>query len=200
MPKKAIPKGPEGPRSPFQFFTDTCLEEYRRRHPEEEDYLSRVRNKCQERWVLMSAEEKKRFIQMASEDKTRFKVEKDIVQIVELRRDMAGVKKLASGCSKKKREKPKKKQKKKQKASSEPGKPKRFKSCFFMFCSEHRKRVWTANPDFTPGDVSRELARMWAELSPEEKQVFVEKSNVDKERYQREKFVFENGVCESDSD
>jgi upstream-binding transcription factor len=64
--------------------------------------------------------------------------------------------------------------------------PKRPWTGFMFFNDEKRKAVRQANPDMKKSEIAKELARLWRELTAEEKQPFLDKANEDKKRYREE--------------
>ncbi|KAH8025403.1 hypothetical protein HPB51_007715 [Rhipicephalus microplus] len=66
---------PRGRMSAYAFFVQTCREEHKKKHPNENVVFAEFSKKCAERWKTMSDGEKKRFHQMADKDKKRFDTE-----------------------------------------------------------------------------------------------------------------------------
>lgn len=65
----------------------------------------------------------------------------------------------------------------------DPLKPKRPMSAYMLFCNENREKVMKKNPAFKLGDVSKELAKMWGKLSPNDRKPYAVKSEEAKEKY-----------------
>lgn len=57
---------------------------------------------------------------------------------------------------------------------------------YVRFLARHRERVREANPDTSFPDVTKLLAAEWTAMPQEEKQVYLDEAEKDKERYQRE--------------
>lgn len=55
---------------------------------------------------------------------------------------------------------------KQRKQKKDPNAPKRALSAFFFFCGEHRAEVKSKNPDYSVGDVAKELGKRWEKVSP----------------------------------
>ena len=94
MPRaKADANKPRGRMTAYAFFVQTCREEHKKKHPDENVVFSEFSKKCAERWKVcvnfvnffitrvltvlissqtMSDKEKKRFQEMAERDKVRF--------------------------------------------------------------------------------------------------------------------------------
>lgn len=157
---------PRGKMTAYAFFVQTCREEYKKKHPEEQVDFAEFSKKCAERWKTMTDNEKKRFNQMAESDKKRFEAEMGTY----VPPTQIGAKKG-----------------RKQKKQKDPNAPKRSMSGFFWFSSEGRVKVKAANPDFSIGDVAKELGKQWADLNEKDKSRFEAMAEKDRERYEREK-------------
>lgn len=82
-------------------------------------------------------------------------------------------------------------------SSAEMSKPKRPKSSYLFFCAEHRPLVSKTVKSL--GDISKELARMWAETEgTDERKPFEEQAAADKVRYQTELQAGDAGVAIED--
>jgi len=79
-------------------------------------------------------------------------------------------------------EKPKKKTKKKK----DPNAPKGKSSAFIFFGSATRAEIKAAHPDFSLGDVGRELGKRWKELDDAAKKPFHDLAATDSERHKTE--------------
>uniref|UniRef100_A0A8C5V9F8 HMG box domain-containing protein n=1 Tax=Microcebus murinus TaxID=30608 RepID=A0A8C5V9F8_MICMU len=98
-------------------------------------------------WKTMSGKEKSKFDEMAKADKARYDREmKDYGP--------------AKGGKKKK----------------DPNAPKRPPSGFFLFCSEFRPKIKSANPGISIGDVAKKPGEMWHNLSDSEKRPYITKA------------------------
>lgn len=62
----------------------------------------------------------------------------------------------------------------------------RYKFWYTNFCTDSCKKVKEKHPDFSAGQISKELGEMWRALSAEDKQVYETKSDEDKQRYKNE--------------
>jgi len=69
------------------------------------------------------------------------------------------------------------------KKEKDPNKPKRALSAFFYYANEERPKVRASNPDFSVGEVAKELGRQWNELSATEKAPFEKSASDDRARY-----------------
>lgn len=73
----------------------------------------------------------------------------------------------------------------KKKRTKDPNAPKRSLSAFFWFCNDERSKIRGMNPEYTVGDVAKELGRMWAGVDPQTRERYNQMSERDKQRYQR---------------
>lgn len=75
---------------------------------------------------------------------------------------------------------------KKKRKKKDPNAPKGKSSAYIMFGNATRAAVKADHPDFSLGDVGRELGKRWKELDDAAKQPHVDKANEDAARYDRE--------------
>jgi len=73
-------------------------------------------------------------------------------------------------------EKKSKKKEKKESEGSGEEKPKKKLTSYFLFMKDTRPGVAKSNPEFSVTEISKELGRMWKELSDEEKAEWKEKA------------------------
>lgn len=64
--------------------------------------------------------------------------------------------------------------------------PKRPLSSYVIYSNEIRPKVKEENPEMAGKDVMRTISEMWKGLDENLKQQYVEKSKLDKERYEKE--------------
>jgi high mobility group protein B1 len=148
----------------YAFFVQTCREEHKKKHPEENVIFAEFSKKCAERWKTMLDKEKKRFHEMAEKDKARYDTE-------------------MQNYTPPKGEKQKGK---KRKQVKDPNAPKRSLSAFFWFCNDERGKVKEKNPEYGVGDIAKELGRRWSDADPESKGKFEAMAEKDKARYDKE--------------
>lgn len=67
-----------------------------------------------------------------------------------------------------------------------PGAPKQPLSGYVHFLNDRRETVRKEAPDISFADISKKLANEWSQLGQEDKQKYVERAELDKERYSRE--------------
>lgn len=148
----------------YAFFVQTCREEHKKKHPEENVVFTEFSKKCAERWKTMLDKEKKRFHEMAENDKKRYDAEMQNYT-------------PAKG---------EKTRGKKRKQIKDPNAPKRSLSAFFWFCHDERGKVKGANPEYGVGDIAKELGRRWSDADAELKSKYEAIAEKDKARYEKE--------------
>jgi len=153
--------------SAYTFFVQTCREEHRKKHPNENVNFTEFSKKCAERWKQMSDKEKKRFAEMADKDKIRYD------------REMSQYTPPAGEGGRKRKKK-------------DPNAPKRPLSAFFLFCHDERPSVKVLYPTYTVGEVAKELGDRWNKVTPEQKVKYEQKAIVDKGRYEKEMTIYKN--------
>ncbi|XP_047003285.1 high mobility group-T protein-like [Schistocerca americana] len=164
MPRGKADAKPRGRMTAYACFVQTCREEHKKKHPDENVIFAEFSKKCAERWKTMVDKEKKRFHEMAEKDKERYDAE------METYTPPKGEK--AHG--------------RKRKHAKDPNAPKRALSAFFWFCHDERSKVKAQNPEFGVGDIAKELGRRWSEVDPELKAKYEAMAKKDKARYDRE--------------
>ena len=164
MPRGKADAKPRGRMTAYAFFVQTCREEHKKKHPDENVIFAEFSKKCAERWKTMLDKEKKRFHEMAEKDKKRYDTEME-------------------GYTPPKGEKTRGK---KRKHIKDPNAPKRSLSAFFWFCNDERSKVKAMNPEFGVGDIAKELGRRWSDVDPELKSKYEAMAEKDKARYDRE--------------
>ncbi len=82
------------------------------------------------------------------------------------------------------------------KARKDPNKPKRAKSAYLFFCEATRpdilKKMRKKNTKVTLADISKKLGDQWQKCSDVKRQVYIELSNKDKQRYEEEMELYVN--------
>lgn len=169
MPKEKEVK-PRGRMTAYAFFVQTCREEHKKKHPEENVVFAEFSKKCAERWKTMSEKEKKRFHEMADKDKKRYDTE------MQSYNPPAGEKVRG----------------KRRKQIKDPNAPKRSLSAFFWFCNDERGKIKQDNPEYGVGDIAKELGKKWADVDPSVKQKYEQMAEKDKARYEKEMTVYKN--------
>lgn len=161
---------PKGRMSSYTYFVQTCREEHRKKHPNENVNFTEFSKKCAERWKQMTDKEKKRFSEMADKDKVRY--DKEMANYV----PPAGE---ASGRGGKRRKK-------------DPNAPKRPLSAFFLFCQDERPAVKELHPTYSVGDVAKDLGEKWNKILPVNKQKYELKAQKAKGEYEKVMIIYKS--------
>lgn len=161
-PKNTDPNRPKGRTSAYAFFVKHRRETFKKQG-KSMDFSSFARD-CSDAWKDMKDDSKKRFSEMAAEDKKRYDKEMSTY--------------VAPADSARGRGRGRKK---------DPNAPKRPLSAFLFFCQEKRPHVKAINPDYTIGDVAKVLGKEWKELDEDDKKPFEELAKKDRKRYDQEK-------------
>lgn len=159
--------------SPYACFVKTCREEHKKMHPEENVQFGELAAQCAQRWKTMSDKEKEKFFELAFEDKQRYADE---------------VKSLGPAAASTGR-----RRRRRSRKERDPNKPKRALSAFFYYAKDERSKVRANNPDFSVGEVAKELGRNWNELSDEVKAPYEKSAEEDRARYDRDMKIYRSG-------
>ncbi|MPC23752.1 High mobility group protein DSP1 [Portunus trituberculatus] len=155
---------PRGRLSAYAFFVQTCRTEHKKLHPDENVQLAEFSRQCSERWKTMSEAEKKKFHDLADQDKIRYNAQM---------RDFVPPGGLVGRRGRRSRG---------NKPPKDPNKPKRALSAFFYYANDERAKVRAANPDFSVGEVAKELGRQWNELTENDKLKYEKLAEEDRAR------------------
>ncbi|CAF0808511.1 unnamed protein product [Brachionus calyciflorus] len=155
-------KKPKGRMSAYTFFVQMCREEHRKKHPNENVNFTEFSKKCAERWKLMTEMEKKRFAEMAENDKQRYEREMSTY--------IPGKERNGIRIKRKK----------------DPNAPKRPLSAFFLFCADERPAVKALFPNYSVGEAAKELGERWNKVPAEVKSKYEAKCAAEKLRYDQE--------------
>ena len=90
-------------------------------------------------------------------------------------------------------EAPKKKKAKKKKVEGEPKRP---TTAFFYYTASIRKDVTKENPGKKVGELSQIFGQMWADLSDDDKKPFQDQNVEDKERFAKEKVIWDEKLLQ----
>jgi len=161
---KGEPGKPKGRMTAYAYFVQTCRDEHKKKHPNENVVFAEFSKKCAERWKMMNDKEKLRFQALAEKDKKRYDNEmRDYVPP---------------------------KNSKKRKRTKDPNAPKRALSAFFWFCNDERPKVRAEQPDSSVGDIAKELGKRWGVVTPEHKKKYEQLATKDKARYEKESTAY----------
>jgi len=161
---KGEPGKPKGRMTAYAYFVQTCRDEHKKKHPNENVVFAEFSKKCAERWKMMNDKEKQRFQALAEKDKKRYDNEM---------RDYVPPKNA-----------------KKRKRTKDPNAPKRALSAFFWFCNDERPKVRAEQPESSVGDIAKELGKRWGVVTPEQKKKYEQLATKDKARYEKESTAY----------
>ena len=68
----------------------------------------------------------------------------------------------------------------------DPNSPKKWRTSYIFFCSEHREKLKTEEPTLTTTQIVSRLAAIWRNLNNEDKQKYEKMALEDKKRYEEE--------------
>ena len=167
----------KGAMSAYACFVKTCREEHHKLHPDEDVKFGEFSAQCSQRWKTMTDKEKQRFHEMAMEDKERYEFQmKDYVPPPGMPHHFTG-----------------RRRRRRVRRERDPNKPKRALSAFFFFAKDIRPGIKEINPDFSVGEIAKELGRRWSEMTDEAKAPYEKQSEDDKARYDRDMKVYRSG-------
>ena len=158
----------KGAMSAYACFVRKSYKDHQELHSGEDFKFGELSAQCSQKWKTMSDQEKQQFHEMAMKDRERYKFEmKDYVGVRRRRR---------------------------RRARKDPSRPKRALSAFFFFAKDFRSDVKQSNPDFSVGEIAKELGRRWSTLSDEAKAPYEKQSEDDKVRYWRAMELYNSGA------
>jgi len=157
------PNAPKKGKSAYIFFCAAMRPQVKEELGEEGK--SSIMAELGKRWKELKdddqAEELAKYTKMAADDKARYEDEKEngkSTEVVVKPKKKADVEEEETDDD----EKPKKQAKKKETGEKKP------KTGYAYFCSHNREGVKTDNPEMKAQDITRELARLWKELTKDE--------------------------------
>ncbi|KAF2948806.1 hypothetical protein DAI22_01g061600 [Oryza sativa Japonica Group] len=85
--------------------------------------------------------------------------------------------------------------KRKPKKKKDPNAPKRAMTPFMYFSMAERGNMKNNNPDLPTTEIAKKLGEMWQKMTGEEKQPYIQQSQVDKKRYEKESAVYRGAAA-----
>jgi len=167
----------KGAMTAYSCFVKTCREEHKKLHPEENVQFGELTAQCAQRWKTMSDKEKEKFTELAIADKRRY--EEQMKDAAPIHTDGMPI--------------PRRRRRRSLKKDRDPNKPKRALSAFFYYAKDERPNVRSINPDFSVGEVAKELGRKWNELTEEQKSPYEKSAEEDRARYDVEMKAYRSG-------
>uniref|UniRef100_A0A0A9U367 Uncharacterized protein n=1 Tax=Arundo donax TaxID=35708 RepID=A0A0A9U367_ARUDO len=65
---------------------------------------------------------------------------------------------------------------------------------FMYFSMAERANTKNSNPDLPTTEIAKKLGEMWQKMSSEEKQPYIQQSQVDKKRYEKESAIYRSAA------
>ncbi|TKW25309.1 hypothetical protein SEVIR_3G110500v4 [Setaria viridis] len=90
-------------------------------------------------------------------------------------------------------------QKKKPKKKKDPNAPKRAIAPFMYFSKAERPNIKSSNPELATTEIAKKLGERWQKMSAEERQPYIEQSQVDKQRYAEESAAYRGASTQQGS-
>ncbi|AQK84463.1 FACT complex subunit SSRP1-B [Zea mays] len=90
-------------------------------------------------------------------------------------------------------------QKKKPKKKKDPNAPKRAIAPFMYFSKAERANIKSSNPELATTEIAKKLGERWQKMTAEERQPYVEQSQVDKQRYAEESAAYRGAAAQQGS-
>ena len=157
--EKKVAKKAEGPKKPltsYFLFVKEKTASVKETHP---DMASKdVAKTLGGMWKSLSDAEKLPYTEKAAADRARYQAEKEANPVSD---ESASESENESGDEDNKGKKAKKEKKEKK----DPNAPKRPLSSYILFCNDTRGKIRAEHPDMGATDVTRQLGKMWRELS-----------------------------------
>ncbi|XP_046462878.1 high mobility group protein DSP1-like [Daphnia pulex] len=179
MPRaKGDSNKPRGRMTAYAYFMQTCREEHKNKYPDENVVFLEFSRRCAGQWKLMTENDKKRFQGMAERDKLRFENEMRHYQPPQ----------GATGRGTKRKQ------------VKDPNAPKRSLSAFFWFCHDLRGHVKEQHPEYTLGEIAKELGRRWGVSDDATKAQYAAKAEQDRARYERDMNAYKKSKLEPHSE
>jgi hypothetical protein len=202
-PKLKDENAPKRPKSAYMFFAEKKRPEIREEQPELK--MTEVSKVIGERWKEASPESKAKYSKKADKDKERYHEEmKSYVRPSDevLMEQKVNQKKRRKSSGEEKVKKSGDKKSGDKKSGDKPQGPRGAKSAYMFFCADKRNEVKEAFPDYKMVEVSKELGRMWKEdySTDVDREDYVKQAAEDKERYAREKALWDESNARGPSE
>jgi len=171
--KKKDPNAPKRPQSSFFLYSNAMRDSVKESNPDAS--FGQIAKILSAQFKEISESERAEWDRKASLDRERY--QREMVDYVPPEDDSD-----EDGFGKKKKKK------------KDPNAPKRNMSAFFLYSNEVRNRVKEENPGIKFGDVAKIISKEFKELDEAERNKWNDAALQDKERYLREKEIYEAGL------
>ncbi|XP_062230943.1 FACT complex subunit SSRP1-B-like isoform X2 [Phragmites australis] len=91
-------------------------------------------------------------------------------------------------------------EKRKPKKKKDPNAPKRAIAPFMYFSKAERANIKSSNPELATTEIAKKLGERWQKMTAEERQPYVEQSQVDKQRYAEESAAYRSAAAPGSGD
>ncbi len=152
------PNAPKKPLSSYFLFVKKMTASVKEKNPEIQP--KDVAKTLGGMWKEMSDDDKLPYTQQAAADRELYKEASNVDPNSDGSDDENESSKKSTGKKEKKE--------KKEKKDKDPNVPKRPLSAYILFCNAKRSEIRAAHPDMDAKDVTREMGKMWRELSEKE--------------------------------
>lgn len=156
-------KKPKGKLSSYLLFFITFKEQYKTTQAAQSPNAVELSKKCSEKWKAMSAEEKKKYEEMAKQHNAQYAKKKKS-------NPLRGVRRV-----------PNTRDRKKSRRTKKP------LPAFFLFMADHRPALKKSNPRWTVVDVAKELGAMWHKQPEKDKDRYKQKAAQMRQKTQKKK-------------
>lgn len=173
--KKKDPNAPKRAMTAFMYFSNASRAKIKEDNPEMS--FGDIGKMVGQKYKALSTEDRAIYDDKAAKDKERYKEQMANYSEPEQSDDDDDSDKESKGS------KGKKVTKKKGKAKKDPNAPKRALTAYMYFSKAMRAKIKEENPEFSFGDMGKEIGKRYRELSSEEMAVYVAKAAEDKLRY-----------------
>jgi len=208
--KKPIRKDANAPKralSAFMFYVSTVRENVRKANPEAS--FGVIGKLLGEQWCNLDINEKKKYEEMAAQDKARYEREKQAYDGAHTgNHNKPSLAPLPSRIDEDKAtpidedtdEETESKEKpiRSKRLQKDRNRPKRPFSAFMIYSTKIRESVKKANPEANFGVIAKLVGEQWCNLDLNEKKEYEELAAQDKARYEREMQVYERGSHHKD--
>lgn len=170
------PNMPKGKKGAFICFSMEIAAQIRKENPEMS--TGDVSKAVGTRWKELEDEKRKKYQEMAETDKKRYEQEMALYKEA----NPEGLRAKSGKASKRKG-----------KSIKDPNKPKKQKTAYICFATEIGAQIRKENPEMAIKDVLRAVGPRWKELEEEKRKKYQEMEENDKQRYEQEMALYNEG-------
>lgn len=175
------PHAPKAAKSAFMYILEAKRDDILREKPGIDP--NQIAQEVGRIWNALSPADKQPWKDLAAEDKARYGAEMQNYEPVILYHHSSELGASVGSSSKSSR---RQLDTRKPKRRKNPNTPKAPRTAFIFFSSEKRNEICAQFPELPFADQMKRIGRMWNEMSAHDKQEWMEKSRLDKLRFDRE--------------